>query len=116
MHMRTLDQIGLSPNDAAAIKAARQVLLTQFPVERVILFGSKARGTDDAESDIDLLVLTSRELAWQERNAVVGALYDIQLRYDVLLSPLVVPTKEWEAGLYSVLPLHHEIERDGVAA
>ncbi|MSQ63593.1 MAG: hypothetical protein EXR33_07130 [Betaproteobacteria bacterium] len=63
--MRTLDQLGLSPNDTAAI---------------------------------------------------VGALYDIQLRYDVLLSPLVVPTTEWEAGLYSVLPLHREIERDGIAA
>ena len=66
-HLRTLDQLGLSPNDEAGIKAARQVLLTQFPVERVILFGSKARGTDDAESDIDLLVLTSRELTWRER-------------------------------------------------
>lgn len=114
--MRTLDQLGLSPNDTAAIKAARQILLTRFPVERVILFGSKARGTEDAESDIDLLVLTSREITWQEREAVVGALYDIQLRYDVLLSPLVVPTTEWEAGLYSVLPLHREIERDGIAA
>jgi predicted nucleotidyltransferase len=114
--MRTLDQLGLSPNDEAAIKAARQVLLTQFPVERVILFGSKARGTDDAESDIDLLVLTSRELTWREREAVIGALYDIQLRYDVLLSPLVVPTTEWETGLYSVLPLHREIEGEGIPA
>ena len=114
--MKTLDQLGLSPNDGAAIKAAGQVLLTRFPVERVILFGSKARGTDDAESDIDLLVLTSRELTWREREEVVDALYDIQLRYDVLLSPLVVPTAEWEVGLYSVLPLHHEIERDGIAA
>ena len=114
--MKTLDQLGLSPNDAAAIKAAREMLLARFPVERVILFGSKARGTEDAESDIDLLVLTSREITWREREAVVGALYDIQLRYDVLLSPLVVPTTEWEAGLYSGLPLHREIERDGIAA
>jgi predicted nucleotidyltransferase len=114
--MKTMDQLGLSPDDEAAIKAARLVLLAQFPVERLILFGSKARGTDDVESDIDLLVLTSRELTWQEREAIVGALYDIQLRYDVLLSPLVVPTTEWETGLYSVLPLHREIEREGIAA
>ena len=114
--MRTLERLRLSRNDETAIKAARQVLFTGFPVERVILFGSKARGTGDAESDIDLLVLTSRELTWREREAVVGALYEIQLRYDVLLSPLVVHTAEWEAGMYSVLPLHREIERDGIAA
>ena len=114
--MRTLDELGLSPNDEAAIKEARQLLFTQFPVERVVLFGSKSRGTDDDESDIDLLVLTSRELGWRERGAIVDALYDIQLRHDVVLSPLVVPTVEWEQGLFSVQPLHREIERDGIAA
>jgi predicted nucleotidyltransferase len=114
--MTSLDQVALSPNDEAAIKEAKQVLLAGFPVERVILFGSKARGTANAESDIDLLVLTSRPIGWREREAIVDALYDIQLRHDVLLSTLVVHAKEWEQGLYSVLPLHREIERDGIAA
>jgi predicted nucleotidyltransferase len=114
--MTTLDQLGLSPADDAAIKDARQILFSAFPVERVVLFGSKARGADDAESDIDLLVVTSRDLAWREREAVIDALYDIQLRHDVLLSPLVVSAQEWEQGLLSVLPLHREIERDGIAA
>jgi predicted nucleotidyltransferase len=97
--MRTLDQLSLSPNDEAAIKTARRLLFARFPVERVILFGSKARGIDDAESDIDLLVLTSRELTWIEREAVVDAPYDLQLRYHVLLSSLVVPASEWKTGL-----------------
>lgn len=114
--MTTLDQLGLSVADRAAIAEARQVLFAGFPVERVVLFGSKARRTDDAESDIDLLVLTSRELGWRERQAIIDALYGIQLRHDVLLSPLVVPTKDWEQGLYAILPLHREIDRDGIAA
>lgn len=114
--MPTLDQISLAPNDRAAISAAARTLRERFPVEQVILFGSKVRGTDDPESDIDLLVLTSRELTWKERAALIDALYEIQLAQDVLLSPLVVSRRDWEAGMFSVLPLHKEIEREGVAA
>ena len=58
---------------AALIDEAARRIARAAPGARVILFGSKARGTDDAESDIDLLVLTSRELTWREREAVVGA-------------------------------------------
>ena len=61
--MKKLAQIFLDDRDRAAIAAAVGLLRSRFPVERVMLYGSKARGTDDEESDIDLLVLTSRKLA-----------------------------------------------------
>ena len=114
--MRSLDQITLAPNERAAIAATGRILRERFPVEQIVLFGSKARGTDDPESDIDLLVLTSRELTWKERAALINALYRVQLAQDVLLSPLVVSRSEWEAGIFSVLPLHREIDRDGIPA
>ena len=82
----------------------------------IMAYGSLATRTLSKESDIDLLVLTSRELSRLEHRALLEALYDIQLQHDVLLSPLVVLRTDWEAGLYSVLPLHFEIDRDGVTA
>lgn len=114
--MKTLTHISLKSNDRKAIEAAKNLLVQKYPVELIILYGSKARGTDDAESDIDLLVLTTRELTWRERNAVTDTLYDIQLTHGVVISTLVVPTREWSEGRYSVLPIHDEIERYGVAA
>ncbi len=36
---------------------ATQRLVEQFAPERIILFGSQARGTADARSDVDLLVV-----------------------------------------------------------
>jgi len=114
--MQTLAHISLKANDRKAIEAAKHLLVQKYPVELIVLYGSKARGTDDAESDIDLLVLTTRELTWHERNAVTDALYDIQLTHGVVISTLVVPAREWSEGRYSVLPIHDEIERYGVAA
>ena len=114
--MKTIEHIQLKPNDRSAIEAAIHLLKQKYPVDAVILYGSKARGTDDIESDIDLLVLTSKELTWRERNDITDALYDVQLRHGVVISTLVVPTREWSEGRYSVLPIHDEIERYGVAA
>jgi predicted nucleotidyltransferase len=113
--MKTLAYTPLRDNDRQAIEAAVRLLHQRFPVVRVILYGSKARGTADEESDIDLLVLTSREITWQERDAITDALFDIQLACNVVISTLVVPDQEWSAGRYVVLPIHSEIEQEGVA-
>ena len=114
--MKTLAHIALKANDRKAIEAAKDLLVQKYPVELIVLYGSKARGTDDAESDIDLLVLTKRELTWREHHAIMDALYDIQLSLNVAISTLVVSKREWSEGRYSVLPIHDEIERYGVAA
>jgi predicted nucleotidyltransferase len=102
------------PPRSGAIEEARLLLQSRFPVEQLILFGSKARGDDDEESDIDLLVLTSRPLSRAERYAVSDSLFPIGLRHDVIFSPLIVSREEWESGIVSVLPIHDEILEHGV--
>ena len=39
---------------------------------------------------------------------------DINLEYDTNLSGLVVDQKAWDEGLLSVLPIHDEVEEQGV--
>jgi predicted nucleotidyltransferase len=112
--MSTLKTIPLSKQERRALAAAVTALKGRFPVEQVLLFGSRARGEGDAESDLDLLVLTTREMDWTERRAIVDALFDIELVHDVLLSPLIVSGQEWRQGPYRILPIHDEIARDGV--
>lgn len=114
--MKTLADLELDPRDRGAIAAAARLLRERFPVDSVTLFGSKATGRDDPESDIDLLVLTSRKLSWRERDAVTDALFDVEMDFDVVISTLVLPSEEWKAGPYRVLPIRSEIDRVGVAA
>jgi len=114
--MRTLDTIDLAPKDRNAVQRAAVLLRKGFPVEQVILFGSKARGDDDAESDIDLLVLTSRPVTTAEKRRMTAALFDIELELDVVISKIVVPREAWEHGYYQVLPIRHDVDRHGVAA
>ena len=114
--MKTLDDIRLSPKDRSATQAAAAVLREKFPIEQIILFGSKARGDDDAESDIDLLVLTRDTMTSPETDAIPRVLFDLELEHHVLFSALVLRTGEWHEGVYQVLPIRREVERGGVAA
>ncbi len=61
--MHTLDDISIKDSEKNAVLDASAMLREAFPVKEVILFGSKARGDDDEESDIDLLLLTSRPVS-----------------------------------------------------
>jgi predicted nucleotidyltransferase len=65
--------------------------------ERIILFGSRARGTAHAGSDIDLLVIARSDQPRYRRAApIYGALSDILAPMDILVySPQEV--KEWSA-------------------
>jgi len=114
--MKTIAEVRLHPRDRAAIEDATELLRRRFPVEGVVLFGSKARGDDDSESDIDLLVLTTRALSGGERHSMTDALFPLQLRHDVVLSVLILTGREWNEGMASVLPIHDEIIAEGVAA
>jgi predicted nucleotidyltransferase len=114
--MKRLDQINLRPNERAAIEAAAALLRERLPVSQVILFGSKARGDSEPDSDIDLLLLTARRLSWDEEKQLGHLLYPLQLEYDVFFGTLEIPEEEWYHGVYQVLPLRTEVERDGVAA
>ena len=113
--MRRLAQISIRPSDRQAVEAAVCVARAQLPLERAVLFGSKARGDDDAESDIDLLLLTARRCNWSEKRALLAALWPLERSHGVVFSLLIVPTAEWEHGLYQVLPLRRAVERDGIA-
>jgi predicted nucleotidyltransferase len=114
--VKGLRDIKLPDHERRAIEAASALLRALFPVRQVVLFGSKARGASDQESDIDLLVLTTRSLPWREQCLIIDALYPLQLEHKVVFSPLIVAADDWSAGLFQVLPIRKEIERDGVAA
>ena len=111
--MKSFESTSLMKNERDAIQAAVRILKNEFSVIEVILFGSKARGDDDEHSDIDLLVVASRLLNWKEEKAVIGALFDIGMKYDVIFSPLFTFSDEWENGIFTEFPVYQEISRDG---
>jgi predicted nucleotidyltransferase len=112
--MKRLDDISLSPNRLQALDEVRRRLFHEFDVEAILLYGSVARGEADEESDLDLLVLTTKPLTRTARHRITDAVFEVNLHYGTNLSTLVINRSAWEAGPVSVLPIRDEILKDGV--
>jgi predicted nucleotidyltransferase len=54
--MKNLEDLKLRNNE----REATRMLKEEFPVKGITLFGSKARGDSDEESDIDLFLVTKQ--------------------------------------------------------
>jgi predicted nucleotidyltransferase len=113
--LRAFEDLKIKANEKRAIQEATCILKERFPVKDVILFGSKARGDSGPESDIDLLLLTTTPLGWKERHQIVDALFEVELKHDVVISIMVNTLHDWNDGICTALPIHEEINREGVA-
>ncbi|MBW1982781.1 MAG: nucleotidyltransferase domain-containing protein [Deltaproteobacteria bacterium] len=113
--MKTIDDLPLRHNEKKAIKEATRILKERYPVKDVILFGLKARGDSSEESDIDLLLLTTEPLHWKDRHAIIEALFDVEMKHDVVISIIVNTIHDWQSGFCTLLPIHEEVNRVGIA-
>ncbi len=111
--MKVLEKNRLEEREELALEEAARTIKSKFPVEEIILFGSKARGDHDAFSDIDLLLVTTRSLHWKDEKAIVEILFDVGMAYDVIFTPLFVSREEWKGGAFARFPIYAEILRDG---
>ena len=113
MVMKRLEKTALMKNELNAIETAVERLKKDYPMDRVVLFGSKARGDSDEYSDIDLLIITTRNLHWKEEKDIIELLFDIGMDYDVIFSPFFATNSEWDGDLFSEFPIYQEILKDG---
>ena len=114
----------MTENEQRALAEYKDFLLHRFPhqIERLVLFGSKARGDSAADSDIDVLVLLRRRAepsadgfyplgladpVWRE---IVGVTFDLLMKYDVEISPTVMGMSEYEVHS----PLVGHIRKEGI--
>lgn len=81
----------------------------------VYLYGSYARGTNTDTSDIDIVAIVDgeREELQQHLKAIWDKVADISLEYDTVVSPTVIPQKEFE-NYKDILPYYKNIEKEGI--
>ena len=105
----------LMPDERAAVTEYLERIRRYFPdrILSIMLFGSKARGDDDAESDIDLLVMVDVETN-QFRSQLWRIASDISLDYNVVLSPRVFDQNHWDETRRTRLPLYRAIIADSI--
>jgi uncharacterized protein len=96
------------------LKKVKKTVLEIEPSAEVILYGSRARDDYQEHSDWDFLVLLDGPVDTARTDRIRNALFDIELETDQVISSIVRSRKEWNSPKYSVVPLHKNVEREGI--
>lgn len=118
--LKTLDErlAHLTPNERAALAALVDRLRQRYGDDllRVVLFGSKARGDFDDESDLDVLIVVRMpdNDYWRHWREIHNATYDLDLEHDVVLSLMIKDEPDYARMRQWNLLINRNIEQDGV--
>jgi len=112
--MKTLIELNLKDNEKKALLELKERILKKFPDAEIILYGSKARGDYDEESDIDVLVLFDREVNTTLEDEIFHISYETGLQYDVVFGIIVENKDFWKSSLAQAMPLHWNIDKEGL--
>jgi predicted nucleotidyltransferase len=109
-----LPQLKLKENERKALWELKERILERFPDAEIILYGSKARGTSDEESDIDVLIILNTHVDDRLREEIFSMSFKIELKYDVIFGILVEAKDFWYSPKAFAMPIHWSIDKEGV--
>ena len=98
-----------------ALKELRKCVESQLGdrLVRIVLFGSRARGNFDIESDIDIAMIV-RELSRELKHQILDSVAEIEMEYLTPLSVHILSESEFERLKKRERRIALDIEREGV--
>ena len=96
------------------IKAMRNVLNSIDPTVQAILFGSRARGDAEEDSDWDVLVLIDKpHVSLSDYDKYSYPLRELGWDMDEIINPVLFSTKEWNENHFTIF--NHNVRNEGIA-
>ncbi len=101
-------------NRTEFLQRVKNTVLSVEPTAKVFLYGSRARGDWNEESDWDFLILTNQpKINYLIERSFRHPLYRIEWEVGEIISSVIYNSKEWEYK-YSITPLYQNIKKDGI--
>lgn len=83
-------------------------------VIQIILYGSAARGDNQADSDIDIAVILRHPMTSDEEDRLSDFIVDMNLEYDTVFSVIDIE-EDYYSKWKSVLPFYRNVSREGIS-
>ena len=88
----------MDAKDIKIVKRLKALLQEKVKLHRLILFGSRARGDAELDSDMDVLVILNEPVTGQARKTVSTSAWEAGFDDSVVVVPIVVSRESWENG------------------
>ena len=83
------------------------------PESEIILFGSRARGDERADSDWDIIILVPYQVTLKDEQRFRHELFSVELEYEQPISTFVFSKIDWE-DKFKVTPLYQNVQQEGI--
>jgi len=97
------------------LQKLKEQLEDRYPISEIVLYDSKARGDSGKESDLDVLVVLNGKVDDSIRKKIFSLSYEIELEHDVIFGILVAQKDFWDSPRGRSMPIHWNIDREGIA-
>ncbi len=102
----------LNYNEQKALEGIVNKISLMYPmIKEIILYGSKARGDYEEESDIDLLFIADSALPREKRSEIYDAIYEIEVQHDVIASVVFISESDFRSKESYFL---RQVKKEGV--
>ncbi|MHB1664327.1 MAG: nucleotidyltransferase family protein [bacterium] len=123
----------LTDNESNAVKELKEKMLQKYPASQLILYGSKARGDYNRNSDLDILIVIKdnydidADISFDKlknlyflapdrkiRDEILEIIIDIETKYDIFIDFQIRNRSYLETNVAGVVPLYQNIKKDGI--
>ena len=82
-------------------------------IERIMLYGSVARGTDTEESDIDVALIMKEKMGSEIEDKLSDFIVDMNLKYDRVFSVIDIDIEKF-LKWGNIIPFYQNINKEGI--
>lgn len=103
----------MTSQEKTALNELANALRDRYGIDSVVVYGSKARGDDSPDSDIDVMIVLD-DYTPEIEAAIDELVYEINLAYDCLISTVLFDHQELAEGPLGESPLYKRVLAEGV--
>lgn len=83
-------------------------------ISEVRLFGSRAYGKANKDSDYDILIILKNDYDWKYKNQILYTCFDFESKYDIFLDVKIISVNELQKTIRGLNPIYEEAINNGI--
>jgi len=101
-------------NHDSIVNNIKSTVIKYFPSAKIILFGSRSRGTAGQSSDWDVLIIIDKVISEKEKIELHNKIFEIELACGEIINTIIHTRQEWNDPLMKSTPFFQNVVKEGI--